>query len=164
MKCVKSYKIGDNIPENAKFITVAKLEYFNDDVTGILLYEVPIKEERTAPAKAIDLTPEVISYLNQVTGKRFLPNGGQTKAFIRARVNEGFTIDDFKRVIDKKGSDWLEDPQMNTYLRPSTLFGTKFESYLNATTGNEMADAAISELDSKLSQIQISRGQDGQDD
>jgi hypothetical protein len=45
---------------------------------------------------------------------------------------EGFTIDDFKTVIDKKCAEWLGDSKMEPYLRPETLFGTKFESYLNA--------------------------------
>ena len=39
-------------------------------------------------------------------------------------------IDDFKTVIDKKADDWI-GTDMEKYLRPETLFGTKFESYLN---------------------------------
>ena len=50
---------------------------------------------------------------------------------IKARLNEGFKLEDFKIVIDNKCSEWLNDKKMNQYLRPDTLFGTKFESYLN---------------------------------
>jgi uncharacterized phage protein (TIGR02220 family) len=46
-------------------------------------------------------------------------------------MNEGFTLADFKTVIDHKTSEWLDDPHWSKYLRPDTLFGTKFESYLN---------------------------------
>ena len=55
----------------------------------------------------------------------------KTRSFIRARLREGFTVDDFKTVIDKKARAWLGNRDMQKYLRPETLFGTKFESYLN---------------------------------
>ena len=46
-------------------------------------------------------------------------------------MTEKYTIEDFKKVIDIKVSKWLNNPEMADYLRPDTLFGTKFESYLN---------------------------------
>lgn len=57
-----------------------------------------------------------------------------------ARKNEGFTLDDFKTVIAKKAAEWGKEPEkgqkdMRPYLRPETLFGTKFESYLNQPVG-----------------------------
>jgi len=52
-------------------------------------------------------------------------------AFIKARFNEGRTTDDFIHVIDIKCAKWLSDPKMIDFLRPETLFGNKFESYLN---------------------------------
>ena len=51
---------------------------------------------------------------------------------IHARWNEGFRLEDFKRVIDIKAAEWLNDTEMNRYLRPDTLFGSKFEIYLNS--------------------------------
>jgi len=75
--------------------------------------------------------PEIINYLNKKTKKDFKPSTKVTKEKINARLNEGFTIEDFQKVIDNKAKDWLTDPKMNEYLRPETLFGTKFESYLN---------------------------------
>ena len=77
---------------------------------------------------------EVVEYLNQKTGKNFKHTSKVTQRHIRARIAEGFTVSDFKQVIDKKCSDWLRDQKMKEYLRPETLFGTKFESYLNSKT------------------------------
>lgn len=73
----------------------------------------------------------VIEYLNNKSGKNFKCNSKNSKKHIHARFCEGFTIDQFKKVIDTKVSKWLNDPKMEDYLRPETIFGTKFESYLN---------------------------------
>ncbi len=73
----------------------------------------------------------IITYLNHKTGKHFDPSIKSTRAKIKARWSEGFRSRDFKRVIDVKVAQWLGDEKMDTYLRPDTLFGTKFESYLN---------------------------------
>lgn len=73
----------------------------------------------------------IISYLNHKTGKHFDPSIKATRAKIKARWSEGFRPRDFERVIDVKVAQWLGDEKMDTYLRPDTLFGTKFESYLN---------------------------------
>lgn len=74
---------------------------------------------------------EVISYLNEKSGKDFKTKTKTTISHIKARVKEGFTVDDFKKVIDIKVSKWKNDPKMKDYIRPETLFGTKFEGYLN---------------------------------
>lgn len=79
----------------------------------------------------LDAIKEVIEYLNGVLGTHYKDSTDKNKSLIRARLREGFTVEDFKVVIDKKASAWLTDPQMQKYLRPETLFGTKFESYLN---------------------------------
>ena len=73
----------------------------------------------------------VIEYLNNSSGKNYRYTTKATQRHIRARFEEGFTLEDFKRVIDWKVSQWLGDKDMDRYLRPETLFGTKFESYLN---------------------------------
>lgn len=74
---------------------------------------------------------EVIEYLNQAIGAHYKLTTQKTKSFIRARLREGFAVEDFKTVIDKKARAWLNDEKMQKYLRPETLFGTKFEGYLN---------------------------------
>jgi len=81
-----------------------------------------------------DLAPPVVEYLNQVLGTKYSPRTKTTKALVRARQNEGRTLDDFKTVIDKKVAQWKDDPKMAEFLRPETLFGSKFESYLNTPT------------------------------
>jgi uncharacterized phage protein (TIGR02220 family) len=76
---------------------------------------------------------EIIEYLNNKAEKKFKSSSKANKEKIRARWNEGWRTDDFKKVIDNKVIQWAKDPKMAEYLRPETLFGTKFESYLNAT-------------------------------
>ncbi|WP_369355568.1 conserved phage C-terminal domain-containing protein [Lysinibacillus capsici] len=85
-----------------------------------------------------DCTPyeEIVSYLNEKTRKSYKHKTAKTRTLIKARFNDGFTLDDFKRVIDIKSSQWLKDSHMSQYLRPETLFGTKFEGYLNENVGN----------------------------
>ena len=73
---------------------------------------------------------EIINYLNLKANTHYRHNIKKTQSLISARFNENFTLDDFKRVIDNKVSEW-KDTEMEKYLRPETLFGTKFESYLN---------------------------------
>ena len=87
---------------------------------------------RAAPDGARDIARAVIEHLNQRTGAQYNPDTKATIAKIRARLNEGYKLDDFIAVIDKKCAEWLNKPEMIQYLRPETLFGTKFESYLNA--------------------------------
>lgn len=74
---------------------------------------------------------EIVEYLNQSVGSKFKHTSKDTQNHIKARWNEGFKLEDFKAVIDTKSEQWLNDNKMNIYLRPKTLFGTKFESYLN---------------------------------
>lgn len=73
----------------------------------------------------------IVDYLNQKAGTKYKPTSKKTKTCIHARVAEGYSVDDFKTVIDKKCADWI-GTDYEQYLRPETLFGTKFESYLNA--------------------------------
>lgn len=74
---------------------------------------------------------DIVGHLNQVIGSNYKTDSKKTQSLIDARLREGFTVDDFKTVINKKAAQWLNDPKMSTYLRPETLFGTKFEGYLN---------------------------------
>ena len=80
---------------------------------------------------------EVMDYLNLVLkqyGKRGYKRDGKTAhTYIKRRLKDGFTVDDFKDVIEIKVA-WLKDPKQHKYYRPQTLFSEKFESYLNETT------------------------------
>ena len=72
----------------------------------------------------------VIDYLNKKANTNYRPTTKNTQSFINARVKEGYTVEDFKKVIDSKSKEWL-NTDFEKYLRPATLFGTKFENYLN---------------------------------
>jgi predicted phage replisome organizer/uncharacterized phage protein (TIGR02220 family) len=94
--------------------------------------------------------PEIISYLNEKTSSSYRHTTKKTKDLIKARWNEGFELNDFRTVIDKKTAEWMNDDKMNKFLRPETLFGTKFESYLNqqggVTTGSSQQNDAYANL------------------
>lgn len=83
------------------------------------------------------LYKKVIDYLNEKLGAKYKPNSAINKRLIDARVKEGYSLDDFKKVIDNKCATWAHDPKMSKYLRPQTLFRTKFESYLNEKAPNK---------------------------
>lgn len=83
------------------------------------------KEEDTIPYISI------VEYLNEKAGTRYKASSAKTKTAIRARFEEGFTEADFRCVIDKKCAEWI-GTEWERFLRPETLFGTKFEGYLNA--------------------------------
>lgn len=78
-----------------------------------------------------EIYSRVVDYLNQRAGTNYKNTSDKTKELINARLNAGFTEQDFYTVIDKKCSTWLNDEKMCKYLRPETLFGNKFEGYLN---------------------------------
>lgn len=84
------------------------------------------------PDEDSDTVAAIVDYLNEKAGTNYRTTGAKTKSLIRARIAEGFTEDSFRTVIDHKCGEWLSDPKMRGFLRPETLFGTKFESYLNA--------------------------------
>lgn len=73
----------------------------------------------------------ICDYLNDKAGTNYRASSKNTQSHINARLREGYTEDDFKRVIDNKASQWKNDSVMCQYLRPETLFGNKFEAYLN---------------------------------
>ena len=79
----------------------------------------------------------VIDYLNEKTertGKeKYSSTSPKTQTLIKARLREKYELEDFKIVIDKKCKEWL-GTDMEKYLRPETLFGNKFESYLKQKT------------------------------
>lgn len=72
----------------------------------------------------------IINCLNQTIGSHYRYQSKATQRLIKARLNEGYTLKDFETVIGKKAAKW-KGTEMEQYLRPETLFGTKFEGYLN---------------------------------
>lgn len=77
---------------------------------------------------------KIIDHLNKKTGKNYSYKAKGNQQMIRARFNEGYTLDDFIKVIDIKTSEWIDNSKMVAYLRPTTLFNEKFDMYLNQET------------------------------
>lgn len=84
-----------------------------------------VKNKNIVPYKSI------IDYLNEKAGTHFKHTTAETKHLIKARFNQGFDLSAFQYVIDLKCKQWMTNEKMINFLRPQTLFGTKFESYLN---------------------------------
>lgn len=84
------------------------------------------QDEQTIPYK------EIVDYLNQKTNANYKSTTKPTQRLIKARWNEGYRLDDFKKVVDNKAFEWQGDSKMWKYMRPTTLFGSKFDDYLNA--------------------------------
>lgn len=97
---------------------------------------IPVSNSNNTDNHIVEIR-EIVSYLNEKTGSRYKATTNATKKHINARLEEGFTVKDFKTVIDIKADEWLGDAKMKKFLRPQTLFGTKFESYLNQPTSSK---------------------------
>lgn len=100
------------------------------------------EEESTRDSPADDFATEigeVVSYLNDVCGTSYRQSAKKTREKVIARLREGFTVDDMKLVIDNRNALWSSDRRMREYLRPETLFGPKFEGYLNAARTSRQA-------------------------
>ena len=91
--------------------------------------EITDNKDNVADAPVIPFK-EIVDYLNERSGKQYRSSGKKTQGLIKARFKEGFTLTDFQKVIDHKCGQW-KGGKMDQYLRPETLFGTKFEGYLN---------------------------------
>lgn len=78
-----------------------------------------------------DCLDEIVEYLNQIVGSNFRATTKETRQLVNKRLSEGFTVNNFKTVIDNKFIDWATDKKYSAFLRPETLFGNKFEGYLN---------------------------------
>lgn len=85
----------------------------------------------TSTSKSLNSIPytKIVEFLNQQVGKDFRHATKATRRLIQARWREGFREEDFRRVIMTKTNQWKGDPKMTGFLRPDTLFGTKFEGY-----------------------------------
>ena len=101
---------------------------------------VNVKDKKDIVGQAATKYPykAVIDYLNDKAGTAFKDQSKDSRKHIKARFDDGFCLDDFFRVIDNKVAEW-GGTEMAPYLRPSTLFGTKFEAYLNQKSGGARA-------------------------
>lgn len=90
---------------------------------------------------------EVIDYLNEKTNKNFRATTKKTQTLIKGLLKNKYTVEDIKKVIDIKVKQWGKDKKMKIYLRPETLFGSKFEAYLNEEPPKEHYDIKIDHSD-----------------
>ena len=89
-----------------------------------------ISKEKSGDAAASPPYAQIVQHLNEICGKHFKDTSKDTRAHINARWAEGWRLPDFFRVIEIKAAEW-KDTDMDEFLRPATLFSSKFESYLN---------------------------------
>lgn len=109
------------IPNGYQLDTQGRVSKVSLDEDSLTTYP---KETDNIPYK------EIIDYLNSKTGKNYRDNVQKNRSLIKARWSEGYRLDDFKHVIDNMVKDW-SGTKYAKYLRPETLFGTKFDGYLN---------------------------------
>jgi len=107
----------------------------NEIVEELELVAKPVKEKKprqpqVKPITNDELIAEIIDFLNECTGKSYKTTSKVATININARLKEGYTKDDFIKVISIKATKWL-NTKFEDYLTPNTLFGNKFESYLN---------------------------------
>lgn len=99
---------------------------------------------------------EVIDYLNEKTNKNFRATTKKTQTLIKGLLKNKYTVEDIKKVTDIKVKQWGKDKKMKIYLRPETLFGSKFEAYLNEEPNEEIYQIKIDHDDlSKYNDVEI---------
>jgi len=113
----------------------------NEIVAELQVVEKPVREKKprqpqVKPMSNDDLIVEIIDFLNECTGKSYKATSKVATININARLKEGYTKDDFIKVISIKATKWL-NTKFEDYLTPNTLFGNKFESYLNEKINTE---------------------------
>lgn len=116
---------------NQKNYQLKELSKESKDIVGLPPDTVSEPEKQPKSSSGTIPYSEILNYLNRKAGAQYHATSKTTQRLIKARWHEGFSLPDFKKVIDNKVAEWLHDATMSKYLRPQTLFGTKFESYLN---------------------------------
>ena len=116
---------GKSILHTGEMETTSKGNGFDNNERPIPNINTDLKTTDYKPYKII------IGYLNEKANTAYKSTSKTTQSHINARLNEGFTVEDFKMVIDKQCEKW-KGTEWEQYLRPATLFGAKFENYLNA--------------------------------
>jgi uncharacterized phage protein (TIGR02220 family) len=144
---ITSISIDKNLKESKKEIIQA------EPIEAEIIVEIQknARKKATATSYTNEIYEEIINFLNQSTGKNYKTTSVINRKFITQRLNDGFTIDDFKQVIIVKSTNWLGG-KMEQFLRPETLFSNKFESYLNE---NIVSDTPKSNLKNSYDQVNI---------
>lgn len=99
--------------------------------------ELELDKDKTIVGQPDIPYKKIVDHLNNATNKNYRHSTKKTKDLISSRWNEGFTLEDFKKVIDVKSDEWKNSDKWSKYLQPTTLFGNKFEGYLNQESSND---------------------------
>lgn len=149
-------KANDETNTQANNLTNTEIEYEyenEDEIDNENNIEIINNEEKIS----LEEIKGIIDYLNLKTNSHYKYSSDKTKKLIRARINDGFEVNDFKIVIDNKADEWL-GTDFEKFLRPETLFSNKFEGYLNQKTTPKkktLKDISMSDLDRA---IELERG------
>jgi uncharacterized phage protein (TIGR02220 family) len=123
----------------------------NADLDLGLDLDKDIKKDNVGKAPTSTAYKTIIEYLNEKTNAHYRHTTKSTQRIINGRLSDGFSVDDFKLVIDIKSSQWIGDKKMSAYLRPETLFAAShFESYLNEARQAEPKKPKYSGLSEKM--------------
>lgn len=130
------YNTNNNL-DNNKYILSGMPDAASDSTPE----NVPKKTKKPKAGNHAEEIRQIIDYFNRVCGTNYQYQSAGTAKHINARLNEGFTVGDFCKVIDKKYAEWHNDSYMCKYLRPQTLFNSeKFENYLNQRSAPAAGD------------------------
>ncbi len=114
-----------NEPQNSVTTTETPVS-----VTEITV-NVSNNQQKESKEKNNNIYMSIVDYLNEKCGTKYQNTAIESVQLILDKLSRGFTYEDFVKVIDIKAAEWLDDDKMQKFLRPSTLFGKNFESYLN---------------------------------
>lgn len=129
--------IKSKYPQKKQELILNEINCIQDNSNDLLIQSNPIQSEiESESISESELCNSIIKYLNQRTGKSYKKTNKTTIDLIKSLLEEGYNLKDFKTVIDNKCNDWI-GTNMEMYLRPSTLFGEKFEGYLNEKNKNK---------------------------
>ena len=142
---LKEVRQGNNLP-NRIYIsavdgtvnsTVSELEILQSGAVNNTVSELEILQTNKTDNNEIDnnnnkllICKEIISYLNLKAKKNFKVDTASHQKFIKARLKEGYVLEDFKKVVDIMVAKW-KGTEYEQYLQPQTLFGNKMDNYLN---------------------------------
>lgn len=144
---IQNVKTDDFREYLLKLFDGENVKYGMDTVSGKEEYGIDTTDavsDTDADNNRLPEIKEIIQYLNDLLGTRYRYQTKGTQEHINARLKEGYTVDDFKLVIDKKFEEW-HGTDMEKFLRPETLFAGKFESYLNQKISTKQEESVFDE-------------------
>jgi uncharacterized phage protein (TIGR02220 family) len=141
------------VPKTNESIIPIQQVVTENTIEAEIIIEKPknLRKKDTETSYPNEVYEDIINFLNQATGKNYKTTSVINRKFITQRLNDGFSIEDFKQVISVKSTNWLGS-KMEQFLRPETLFSNKFESYLNE---NIVSNAPNSNLKNTYDQVNL---------